>query len=232
MRNPYLKIWRKEMGLTDNKLFKRWVRASWMERFRLSELLGEIEIYPGGPKIRRSIWMHETRWKLCKRYSFAIPTKKACRKLMNYGPLVEMGAGNGYWKFCVNQLGGEHVAYDSHPNGNSWQDGHRWSDVRLGEPSILRRYTNHTLFLSWPPMSSMAYESLLYFKGDTVAYIGEGSGGCTADDSFHSLLDEEWSQIEHVAIPQYDGIHDTLNIYRRDRSRKRHWLRYGYSTTT
>jgi hypothetical protein len=61
----------------------------------------------------------------------------------------------------------------------------------------------------------MASRALAAFRGEYVAYVGEGDGGCTADDRFHRVLAERWSEVETVPIPQWYGLHDRLEIYRR-----------------
>jgi hypothetical protein len=48
-----------------------------------------------------------------------------------------------------------------------------------------------------------------------VVYIGEHWWGCTATDAFHRLLDNEWEKINEIAIPQWDGIHDRVFVYKR-----------------
>ena len=50
---------------------------------------------------------------------------------------------------------------------------------------------------------------------DAEGHAHEGYGGCTADDSFHQLLDDEWDEDQEVDLPQWDGIHDRLTVYRR-----------------
>lgn len=65
-----------------------------------------------------------------------------------------------------------------------------------------------------PPMEWPA-QTLSLYRGNVVAYVGEGDGGCTADDAFHEILDQLWEEIEDHEIPQWWGIHDRLRIYKR-----------------
>jgi hypothetical protein len=53
------------------------------------------------------------------------------------------------------------------------------------------------------------------YLGHTLAYIGEGEWGCTADDTFHRQLNKHWEQTAYVELPQWSGIHDGLYIYKR-----------------
>jgi hypothetical protein len=63
---------------------------------------------------------------------------------------------------------------------------------------------------TWPTETLGAYE------GDTVIYVGEGRGGCTADDRFHQMLHDKWQLEETVAIPQYLGLNDRLEVWHTD----------------
>jgi hypothetical protein len=45
------------------------------------------------------------RRKLVAAYAWAIPSHLALEALSRYSPLIELGAGTGYWAFCVRQIG-------------------------------------------------------------------------------------------------------------------------------
>ena len=119
---------------------------------------------------------------LIKRYAFAIPSDEALDALADVSPLVEMGAGTGYWAYLLRK---RHV------------------DVQA-------------LFLCWPDYATdFAANCLRCYTGNRIAYIGEGGGGCTGDDTFHARLAIDWHLEREVEIPQYLGLHDRLWIYRR-----------------
>jgi hypothetical protein len=91
-------------------------------------------------------------------------------------------------------------------------------DARVGGWREARRHADRALFLCWPPISRLAEKCLRAYHaagGSTVAYVGEGGGGCTADDRFFGLLESHWETVEEIAIPQWWGLHDWLWIYRR-----------------
>ena len=60
-------------------------------------------------------------------------------------------------------------------------------------------------------------ESIKGYKtnGNKLIYIGEGGGGCTGCDKFHSLLYSEWLEVEDVwvDIPQWTGMHDGASLF-------------------
>lgn len=181
-----------------------------------------------------SIDAFEKRRELTRKYSWAIPTDEALDLLVKYAPLVEIGAGTGYWAHLLEQRGVEIHAYDAYPpdgthlpegdygeekfGGRSfYHAGHNsYTHIRLGNQRKLKGYkARWNLFLCWPPMSNMAYQALLYHRGRYVVYIGESHWGCNADDAFFHRLDHKYNHVESVSIPQWDGLHDVLDVYER-----------------
>lgn len=163
------------------------------------------------------------------RYAWAIPNEPALDALASVAPLVEIGAGCGYWAHLLRQRGVDIIAYDIQPpvddgHRNFWCRTHKgtiiglaWTTVLRGGPYVLRkgRHADRTLFLCWPPYHTpMAYVALRRYAGSTLAYIGEDDG-CTGDERFRKLLDTEWHEVHRVRIPQWDGLHDTLTIWKR-----------------
>src|SRR5687768_14809752 len=50
------------------------------------------------------------RQRLFERYAHAIPTTQALRALLALGPILEIGAGAGYWARLLRDLGGDVIA--------------------------------------------------------------------------------------------------------------------------
>lgn len=159
------------------------------------------------PSARQMSWI-ERRGDLVDRYAWAIPNETAISRLVDLSPIVEMGAGSGYWAYEIERRGGTVHAYDNDPPDETW------APVTVGTPDVLSGYTE-PLLLCWPPYGEpMAREAIEEHCGETVVYIGEIEG-CTADSEFHRLLDWEYSLEEVIDIPSYDGIHDNMFIYRK-----------------
>ena len=176
--------------------------------------------------------MFHLRDLLIGRYSWAIPNQKALEAITKWSPhgLVEIGAGGGYWGYLLRQR--MHLKcnmYDLTPGEHHMEgkDLTMWTDVCKGSVERLDNWgLGKTLFLCWPCYNdSWAYEALLKWQLATspaVIYVGEGHGGCTADDQFHNLLSNvedcehgknKYHHVESVTIPNWDGIHDTLTVY-------------------
>jgi hypothetical protein len=173
-----------------------------------------------------------------RKYAWAVPNEDALRAIAAVSPrgVVEIGAGGGYWAMLLRERGVEVIAYDPDPDGlKDWHAGRRWSEVLYGDHTAVIGHSDRTLFLCWPEYNkTWAQEALELYEGETVVYVGEGFGGCTADDQFHALLgddvscwhpgddlcDHDWpaplfNETNVVDIPQWCGLYDSLKIYQR-----------------
>lgn len=189
----------------------------------------------------------ETRHDIKRRFSWAIPNDAALDAIAAHSPggVVEIGAGGGYWAGMLRSRGVDVVAYDPDPEGGDWtddgqrgwHDGTRWSDVLPGDHTAVTRHPDRTLLLVWPSYGGEWTDQVIdLYAGDTVIYVGEGSGGCTGTDRMHVLLGEEpycwhddgdedcdcpkgvapkFRSVTEVEIPSWWGIHDRLYVFAR-----------------
>jgi hypothetical protein len=157
------------------------------------------------------------RHELTGRYAWAIPTDEALDAIAAWSPVVEIGAGTGYWAALLAARGADIVAYDEKPGKNDWCDAPCYAPVAIGTEAAVHLHEDRTLFLCWPPMTGMAARALEFYRGRRLVYIGEYSGGCTADDRFFRLLEVGWQEVRQIDLPQWSCIHDTLTMYERKR---------------
>lgn len=160
-----------------------------------------------------SLSRREYRIAICKQFAWAVPTRSVIKRIVEYSPLVEVGAGTGYWASLIKEMGGDIICYDEAPYNNPYCDG-RYYRVKRGGAEKLALHPDRTLFLCWPPYDkSMAEECLCYHNGKHVIYVGEEQGGCCADDWFFDKLGDEYKLVSNLLIPQWDGVHDSVHIY-------------------
>lgn len=195
--------------------------------------------------IEDRLWVKaaEGRFEACSRYAWAIPSPEAIEVIASFGPVIEVGAGTGYWARRLWDAGCDVIATDlnppvllpgrepedmhrpqassvSSPTGNHWhRSGALYHPMSEDDAAVAAaEHPDRTLLLVWPPynhdMAFRAARAHLDAGGTTVAYVGEGYGGCTADDAFHELLAERYEQVHLVALPQWPGIHDDLTIWK------------------
>lgn len=116
---------------------------------------------------------------LAQRYSYVFADDHSLAALAALGPLVEIGAGTGYWAFRLRALGVDIVAFDQAPPGGARTNRYHattstWTEVSAGDQTVLTQYSDRALFLCWAPLFSSLGECLTYYGGNIVAVIGDG----------------------------------------------------------
>jgi len=157
---------------------------------------------------------------LVQRYAWGTPTEAILRQIQAPGPVVEMGAGSGYWAWLLRTLGADVVAYDRLARrGNSLNmsniEGITWSEVLPGDETVLAEHSDRTLLLCWPPRGPMAFSCLDNWRGDVLAYVGDPE--VTADDAFHTRLRSEFRLTARIRAPSWPGVMDSLTMWARVR---------------
>jgi hypothetical protein len=160
----------------------------------------------------------DNRAALVRRYAWAVPTRSAVLAIVARGPVVEIGAGSGYWASLIRQAGGDVLAFDIAVGEREHIGTHH--PVLRGGPEDAGAHPERTLFLCWPPYDEpMANDALAAYEaagGQSVVYIGEGSTGCTGDDAFHARLRSlAWEYETSCQLPNWSGIHDDMSIHQR-----------------
>ena len=165
----------------------------------------------------RDLWPLGKRRELTNRYSWAIPDDESIKCLVSLSPIIEIGAGTGYWARLVRDAGGDVIAFDRYIHKNHYHNPciHH-SNVAYGTAKVTARHSKRTLMLCWPPMSPMAEVSLLNYGGTCLVFVGEGDGGCCANDKFFEMLEDGWKEVDHIKIPQWPYINDAVRVYRRE----------------
>jgi hypothetical protein len=155
-------------------------------------------------------------------WAWAVPDEYAIDTLVGHSPLLEIGAGTGYWARLASQAGADIIAVDTEPPVAGKLGKVKWArstgtffPVRRGDFSVVSDYPDRTLFLCWPHGRDMlASRALSAYQGTTVVFVGE-LNGCTGDAEFFEALNREWTNILRHEIPRWVGLHDRLYIFQR-----------------
>jgi hypothetical protein len=156
---------------------------------------------------------------LSQHYAYVFPSDSTLALLAGLGPLVEMGAGTGYWAHRLRSIGVDIVAFDQAPldgeRANRYHARSRpWTQVEQGDQTVLSGYGERSLLLCWPPLFSSLGDCLTYYHGDTVAYIGDG--GYRTARLAH--LHEAFAKVATApvrALDPYPGVRPQLTIWKR-----------------
>src|SRR5260370_14176020 len=89
---------------------------------------------------------HDRRAWCVRRYAFAVQTDAALATLARYAPIVELGAGTGYWTFLLRRRGVDCVAYDLAPPDRISNRNHfrplTWTRVEHGDVDTLAAHSD------------------------------------------------------------------------------------------
>jgi hypothetical protein len=157
------------------------------------------------------------RRELAAVFAWAIPDEGALDLLAGYGPLLECGAGTGYWAALLRARGCDVLACDLDPPRRTW------TDVRAADAvAFARACGDRALFLCWPPYEDdrASYSAVRAYRGDTLLYVGGGPDGPTGTVRFHRELALNWHPAEQAAVPAWRGLRDRLVVYRRNPVRR------------
>lgn len=174
------------------------------------------------------------REELMTEYAHAIPSYHSIDYLRQFDEIVEIGAGNGYWAFLLEQLGVDVTAFDksiqlfnatintydgfgTEPPNVRESFNEAFAEVHIGRAEKAGYFPDRPLFLCWPPNHDrMAFDAVDYYNmegGEVVLYLGEGPGGTHADMDFHRFLDEHYQLTRCIHNISWMGYSDSLHVY-------------------
>jgi hypothetical protein len=96
-----------------------------------------------------------------------------------------------------------------------------WGNVeKLNARHAINKYPDRILLMVWPsyeePWSARAVEHYVRLGGQCLIHVGEGlSGGCTGCQELEEVVDKHFIQVDRWDIPQWECIHDYLQVFQR-----------------
>lgn len=114
LRNPYREAFDKYVMHTGGKSWREWeARTDWTytDGFKGAAWDRSMDDVANTYMARRV---------LSERFAWAVPTDEAILAIAELGPIVEIGAGTGYWAWLLEQAGAEVLAFDAELGGNHW----------------------------------------------------------------------------------------------------------------
>jgi hypothetical protein len=187
---------------------------------------------------------HE-RTSLCAYLAWSVPTPAALDALSTLGPLLEVGAGTGYWATLLTARGVDIVAIDQadSQDGQAFRFRHAMVQTGNGVTALADPAHQHrSLLLSWPDpvgddattdsdRDSFGAACVAAFTGDTLAYIGElgpavvrtkpgfgdvfPAGGSSASAALQEALRADFTCAQTVHLPNWPPYNAHLTIWTR-----------------
>ncbi|MET0133257.1 MAG: hypothetical protein ABW215_06655 [Kibdelosporangium sp.] len=182
---------------------------------------------PVSEPLARVLDLDGRRRELASRFSWAVPTEAALGLIGDHGPILEVGAGTGYWAALLRDRGVDVHPTDAEPpdrGDNAYhQAGRAWLDVeRSTAVAAVRAWPGRTLLICWPPPDDddAGYVALRAYSGDTVLYVGGDAQGPTGTARLHRELELNWTVTDELAVPFWPDIPDRLTVWRRSPVRR------------
>ena len=175
-----------------------------------------------GPTNANAMFEHylkseERRQEHIQRFGFAILTGTTVNLLARYQPILEIGAGNGYWCYEFKRAGVHCHATDP-GTWNMYRDQRQhWTDVEpiTGQEAVAK-YPDWNILLAWPDFrENWPHEVVGNFKGEFAIYVGTGPGLYTGTEEMHLMLDRDFTIAEDHLIPKFPGMRDSLTVHQR-----------------
>lgn len=222
----------KDFSLSKRKFpfsSKKTTNSYLREIFKLRKTIPEWDNFftEGSEETRGNNWvrLEVLGEPLCEKYAWAIPNQRALNIVANFSPLIEIGAGKGYWANELRQMGVDILCYDKHVDAEL-----NWTTVEKGGPKKLRdaKAQGRTLFLCYPDDSqSLGMKCLSEFSGEYIIHVGElittgtlsGSSqapfGRTTGSDFSVALAENFHCLLVASLPRFPFSKDCITVWKR-----------------
>ena len=169
--------------------------------------------------IKASSGLYALRRPAIRNVGFALICAEIIEHLRPLAPLVEIGAGSGFWTATLKAAGLDVIGTD--PCGDDYATAIVHAEhaelQRLTGVEAVRAYPDRNVLCVWPSLGdAWCREAVAAMAHDrTLALVGEWNG-CTADEALFEMLSADpWEEIGGFTLPQWPGIHDRLTLHRR-----------------
>ena len=156
-----------------------------------------------------------TREIFTENFAWAVPSMSILKEIVEFSDgkkVLEVGCGSGLWAGLLRLMGVNIVATDGFiSHGFSEETAFVDIEKLSATEAALVHHDAEVLLIIWPNYDdTFATNVVKTFQGDSLIYIGETEGGCTADASFFRELKNNWTynSWRYICIPQFYGLHD------------------------
>lgn len=150
-----------------------------------------------------------------REYGFALLDQNMIKEIIPHGPFIEVGAGTGALANRLAHYGGDVIATDADDGEYAFTVSKHYTVEKSTATKAVKAYPDRTVVMSWPSYGGRwAFYALEAMVPDQkIIHIGEGRGGCTADDAFFNKLEKEFTHTEFISMRCWHGLHDHCDVY-------------------
>jgi hypothetical protein len=150
-------------------------------------------------------WM--TRKAVIRTHGFAIPCREALEAICSLSPILEVGAGSGYWTALIRKLGCDAIASDVVSRGWKVPHGRFAECLPLDGAAAVKEYSDRNVLMIWPAAHGdwMVRSLQAMHTGQRLALISESSCG---NPEFYNYLKEVFEVEIRFPVPRWPGSGD------------------------
>ena len=146
-------------------------------------------------------------------FGFSIPCAEMLDALAQHQPILEIGAGTGYWTALMRHRGIDVIGTD--PDEQSW-----WKQVGQYDPTqvkmearpALRQWSDRTVFCSWP-----SYKESWFLQALEAMHVGRRliliEEDACADCKTWEYRDGHFTLETKIQVPAWPGMNDRGGVW-------------------
>ena len=148
-------------------------------------------------------------------FGFSIPCAEMLDALAEHQPILEIGAGTGYWTALMRHRSIDVIGTD--PDEQSWWDRTGQYDpeqIKLDGKTAARRWPERTVFCSWPSYQEIWFRQTLkaMHVGRRLILIEEDA---CADCKTWAYRDGHFALEANIQVPAWPGMNDRGGVWRK-----------------
>lgn len=175
------------------------------------------ELFDVGQSMRSFSGLYSLREnKAIPEFGFSIPCAEVLDALAEHQPILEVGAGTGYWTALMRRRGIDVIGTD--PDDQGWwkhTGKHDPTQIKLEARQALRQFSDRTVFCSWPSYQEPWFHQALktMYVGRRLILIEEDS---CADDKTWKYRDRRFALLASIKVPAWPGMNDRCGVWRKE----------------
>jgi len=194
-----------------------WSLAEILERWGEDFLMYRIN-WDRLPKIRHddpdhSLSMHLLRDEVIKQFGFGLPSQELLDVLEQHQPIVEIGAGTGYFTKLMKNRGIDVIGTDIGIGQRFAAGSLDPQQLRMQAKTAVRCYRDRTVFCSWPSLWETWFRQALRAMqiGQKLIVIEEDA---CAEDSTWEYRDQSFDKLgDWIALPAWPMMNDRARAW-------------------
>lgn len=174
----------------------------------------EIGMFGEMPPVPAMMSAHLQRERVVLTHGYAIPCREALDAVAALSPLVEVGAGTGYWSALLRRRGADVIPTDPDRLGHPTATGRILAPEPLDGEEAVRRYPERNVLMVWPSADDDWPERVVraMAPGRFLAAVTEASCGTKG---FYEALELLCDVVGDAPLPRWPCMRDRLVVYRR-----------------